>query len=221
LARSSYRFCARCQAVACTLALTILFGFSVATAEETPTPADTLQIDSLADQGLDIAGTGGDTLLYVPPEKEPAAGEVTSRTDLERHLTQNPTAALFKSMLVPGLGQVGNHRYFKALLFAGLEGWFVSRAIHYGRQASDAATYYRAQTDVTLRYLAYNDYSRKRSNRNKFIWFAGITTFISMFDAYVDAHLSGSPTAERNEKYSFDVYPDESGGVTASLSFNF
>jgi hypothetical protein len=170
---------------------------------------------------LNVPGSAADTLLYVPPENPSAAGEVTNRTDLEKHLTQNPTAALFKSMVIPGLGQLGNRDYFKAVLFAGLEGWFVSKAIHYGRQASDASDYYEAQTDVTLRYLAYNDFDKKRKSRNKFIWFAAITTFVSMFDAYVDAHLSGSPTEDRNQKYTFDVYPDEEGGVTASLSMNF
>jgi hypothetical protein len=43
-------------------------------------------------------------------------------------------------MLLPGWGQLGNRRYLKAILFAGLDAWFVGAAIHYGRQAREFRT---------------------------------------------------------------------------------
>jgi len=187
-------------------------------ADENPPSPDSLSTDTLAAEPAPVAI---DTIPFVPPVNPYLAGEVANPVDLEKHLTQNPTAALFKSMLVPGLGQLGNRRYFKAALFAGLEGWFISKAVYYGRKASDAQKFYDAQTDPSLRYFAYTELDQKRKSRNKFIWFAGITTFVSMFDAYVDAHLSGSPTDKRNDRLGFEVSPDDEGGVKAALSYAF
>jgi hypothetical protein len=162
-----------------------------------------------------------DTSLYYPPADPTAAGNVTNPVDLEKHLRQNPTVALFKSMFVPGLGQLGNGRYVKAIVIAGLEGWLISRAVYWGRKASDARDDFDNAIDVVDRNRLYSIYDEKRKNRNKFTWFAGITIFVSMFDAYVDAHLSGSPTDKRNEQFSFDVIPDDQGGVSASLAYSF
>ena len=169
-----------------------------------------------------------DTILYVPPPVLSTGARVTNPLNLEEHLYQNPTGALFKSMLVPGWGQYGNHRYVKAGVIVGLQAWFISSAVHYGLQASDARDRYESATEVYDRNVWHDYLDNKRKNRNKFIWFAGIVTFLSMFDAYVDAHLSGSPLEQRYEqadqkqqdKLSFDVVPDQDG-VKASLSLNF
>jgi hypothetical protein len=42
-----------------------------------------------------------------------------------------------------------------------------------------------------------------------------------MFDAYVDAHLSGSPMAGRNRKFDVGVVNDGRGGSTVQLAFRF
>lgn len=147
--------------------------------------------------------------------------DVTNPVDLERHLTQRPTVALFKSMLVPGLGQFGNHRYVKAALFAGLEGWLTWKMLHFNHLASDARKAYLAETDYNRRLALYYDYDSRRRSRNKYAWFTGLTIFVSMFDAYVDAHLSGSPADKRNEKIRFGVLPDDQGGAQALVSCSF
>jgi len=219
LDRRNFRFCVSWSAVGLVCLLPVM---SAQASEAVPPPpeptADTVRIDSAA---ADTVIQKVDTLAFVPPANPYLAGEVANPVDLETHLTQNPTAALFKSLFVPGLGQLGNRRYFKAALFAGLETWFLSRAVYYGGKAGDAQDYYDAQTDTYTRAAAYTDLDQKRKNRNKFIWFAGITAFVSMFDAYVDAHLSGSPTDERNDKFGFEVAPSDDGGVKASVSFAF
>ena len=160
-------------------------------------------------------------MLFVPDTLVSKAADVRNPVDLERHLTQPPTLALFKSMLVPGLGQLGNHRYFKAVLFGGLEGLFIGAAIHYEQQASDAQELYTSAVDYNVRLRWYSFYDNKRKNRNKYIWFAGLTVFISMFDAYVDAHLSGSPADSRNDRFTLDVVPLEEGGMVAAVSYSF
>lgn len=162
-----------------------------------------------------------DTLIYHPTLDTAFGVQVTNTTNYEEHLTQNPTVALFKSMFVPGWGQVGNHRYIKAGVIAAAETYFTIRAVDHGRKASDFRSQWNASDDPDLRDIYYGKYMRERDKRNKFIWFAGITVFVSMFDAYVDAHLSGAPDNERNNKVDLRVGPDADGGAQAALSYSF
>lgn len=162
-----------------------------------------------------------DTIQFMPPYIEQGKVEVTDTTNYEKHLTQNPTVALFKSMLVPGLGQIGNHSYVKAGVFIVLETWFIGEAIHYGSQASDFKTKFENATDIYARDNYYQLYQDRRSARNKYTWFAGITIFVSMFDAYVDAQLSGAPDQPHEKKFDLDVRPDNKGGANLSLSMRF
>lgn len=162
-----------------------------------------------------------DTLLFVPSRDVSRAADVTNPVNFEDHLYQEPTAALVKSLLVPGLGQLGNRRYAKALFFAGLESWLIASTLHHGSLAKDAREAYLATEDLNLRRSYYYDYDAKRKNRNKYAWFAGLAIFISMFDAYVDAHLSGSPADARNDDVSLDLRPADNGGVAAQLTFRF
>jgi hypothetical protein len=162
-----------------------------------------------------------DTLLFQPLADSSLAVQVTNPVNYEKHLTQNPTVALFKSMFVPGLGQLGNRRYIKAFVIAGLETWFIGSAIHYGRQASDFRRQWDEADDVVSRNILYGLYEDSRDERHKFTWFAGIVIFVSMFDAYVDAHLSGSPAREKDGGIELEIVPQDNGGVSALLSCRF
>jgi hypothetical protein len=162
-----------------------------------------------------------DTVIYVPSMEQRPAGDVTNDVNLEKHLIQSPTKALFKSMLVPGWGQFGNKRVIKASVFIGLQAWFGYEAIRYGRQTHDAWASYEGMKDEESLLAAYSIYSDKRSSRNKYIWFFGLTALVSMFDAYVDAHLSGSPTNPRNDQFTVDIVPDAQGGARAQLALRF
>jgi len=190
---------------------------------------DTLQFDSLkidsvtSDTALITTPVQVDSVIFIPTMDVAPGKQVDNPEDFEQHLSQNPTVALFKSMLIPGLGQIGNRRYFKAALFIGLESWFIISAIHFGKQAHDYRQAYEAaaEDDLIARRYNYILYEDRRDNRNKFTWFAGLTIFISMFDAYVDAHLSGSPYNESRNNLSMDVQPDHKGGVRALVSYTF
>jgi hypothetical protein len=162
-----------------------------------------------------------DTVIYVPNMEQHPAGDVTNKVNLEKHLIQNPTIALFKSMFVPGWGQFGNRRVIKGTVIIGLQTWFGYEAIKYGRQTHDAWASYQGMSDETSLLHAYSIYTNKRSSRNKYIWFFGLTAMVSMFDAYVDAHLSGAPTNPRNDQFTIDVVPDVHGGATAQLALRF
>ena len=214
MTKRNFRFCVELIAVLVAAALP-----AIVFAQEQP--ADSAQADTLT--AIDSVATSStpDTLLFAPEPLTARAADVANPADLEKHLTQPPTLALFKSMLVPGLGQWGNRKYFKAVFFGGLEWTFIAAAVHYERQASDARELYTSAVDPNVRRVWYNFYDNKRKNRNKYIWFAGLTAFVSMFDAYVDAHLSGSPADSRNEKFTLDVVPNGDGGMSAALSYSF
>jgi hypothetical protein len=162
-----------------------------------------------------------DTIYYTPGAVRREAERVTNPINFEEHLTQQPTIALFKSMLVPGWGQLGNRKYLKAAIVIGLEGWLISEAYNNGRDASDAWDRFAAESDPYIRDALHADYQDKRAQRNKYTWFAGIVVFASMFDAYVDAHLSGAPEQVKVSKVDFDITPEFDGGVSASLSLRF
>ncbi len=161
-----------------------------------------------------------DTVLYDGKGLLVDANPVTSDIDFEKRLSQNPTAGLFKSMVIPGWGQLGNRRYVKAAIYAGLDAWFIGAAVHFGKQASDFREKYDDATDLDLRRDYYSLYLDRKDERNKYTWFAVIVTFISMFDAYVDAHLSGYPEKPKQSDLSFDVRPVRDGFM-ASVSLDF
>jgi hypothetical protein len=187
------------------------FGVLLLMGNQSPS-AQTIPVDSVPK---------ADTLVFVPQMEQRPAGDVTNQVNLERHLIQNPTGALFKSMLVPGLGQMGNRRWFKAGLFMSLQTWFALEAIRYGQETHSLKAQFESEPDTFRRQVIHVAYGNRRSDRNKFVWFFGLATFVSMFDAYVDAHLSGSPTNKRNDQFTVEIGPDPRGGATAMLSLHF
>jgi hypothetical protein len=159
-----------------------------------------------------------DTVLFEGTRIFDDISPVTNADNYEKRMFQPPTRALFKSMFVPGWGQWGNRRHLKAVILFGLDAWFVGSAIHYGGQASDFRSKWTAADNVDDARDYYSLYLDRRDERNKFTWFAVIITFLLMFDAYVDAHLSGFPAAEGVD---LSFRPEQSGTMTATLSYSF
>lgn len=188
-------------------------------------PADSVKVDSVeADSAIADSATTPekiDTVLYRPKINVTEANSVSNPTNYEDHLVQQPTIGLLKSALLPGWGQVGNHRYVKAGVFAGFQLWFVSAALHYGSAAADYRDNWNEATEPFARNEWYGLYQDHRDDRNKYTWFAVINSFVAMFDAYVDAHLSGSPDKQEGKSLSFDVVPDEEFGSRAVLTYRF
>jgi len=168
-----------------------------------------------------VALPAKDTILYIHKDIMNPYTLVNDSTNYETRLYQNPTKALFKSMLIPGWGQYGNKKYYKAVVYAALDIWLISNAIKYGGEASDLFKLYESDTTIAGRNSYYAQYETKKDSRNKYTWFAVIVSFISMFDAYVDAHLSGFPDKERFGDIDIDIRSDSDGGVKAVLQFPF
>ncbi len=197
----------------CTTILLYTFNLS---AQTEPVKSDSTHQnipDSLVEkQGGQIQRTA-DTLRYLPPSDLLSLPPISDTVDSESRLTQNPTSALFRSLLVPGWGQIVNKSYLKAGLYGGLQLYFASRAIHHARDAHDLYRSWESEADsnITVKNGIYDSYLVSADARNAHRWYFGITTMISMFDAYVDAHLSGRPrvrrerAAPRRNELSIDI----------------
>lgn len=166
--------------------------------------------------------TAIDTVLFDIQGQLDKTLPATDSSNYEKRLIQSPTKALFKSMLIPGWGQFGNKKTFKALIFAGIDTWIILSAVHHGKKAADLYDQFESAEDIGLRQEYYGMYLSRKDQRNKFTWFAVITSFVSMFDAYVDAHLSGYPELETNQDaISMDIVPVENNGAKLQFSYRF
>lgn len=137
---------------------------------------------------------------------------------------QSPTAAMFKSLLVPGLGQIGNRKYLKAALVIGGETYLFLRWLDFRNQTVDARAAFEAEDNISLRGELFTKFENVRENRNLNAWLTGTVIFASMIDALVDAHLSKFPTPEK--KLSFDLKPTSAeslpvSGFAAKLTWRF
>jgi hypothetical protein len=123
---------------------------------------------------------------------------------------KSPMGALLRSIAVPGWGQFYNGKYIKGTVVAVTETYFILRAAHWWKKAEDQ--YSLIQTlQENQRDAAFLTYENYRGSRNDFLWLTALTVFISMFDAYVDAHLSG---------FDVDLTPDfEDSNPQAKLTF--
>ncbi len=194
-----------------------------------PTLADSTDVDTSETAVDSLPETNAivvDTLLFRPGQTLALYRPATDTLDTERCLIQNPTLALFKSALLPGWGQMGNQRYIKALFFAGLDAWMVGGAIHYGRQAAGFYRRYESEDASTSQGLMnrnelYAIYEDHKNDRNKMTWFAVIITFVAMFDAYVDAHLSGFPVLDESHRLGIKMEPTDAGEIQAIVTLRF
>ncbi|UCD18052.1 MAG: hypothetical protein JSV44_03855, partial [Candidatus Zixiibacteriota bacterium] len=132
--------------------------------------------------------------------------------------TQHPTIALFKSMLVPGWGQIGNGKYVKAGIIIALEATLIGTYLHYRNKTDDAESDFLSapESDRPWRFEEYED---ARDQRNRFGWYTATLIFLSMFDAYVDAHLARFP--ERKDNISIDISPQVDEYVWLKVEYCF
>jgi len=160
--------------------------------------------------------------LYLTEQSEPTAeleGAVYADQPLDTaRETQNPTVALFKSMMVPGWGQIGNRQYIKAGIIIALEATLIAAIVHYAGETADAKEAFEAAEGLE-RELKFQRYLDAKDNRNRNSWFLGTVIFLSMFDAYVDAHLAGFPQV--SEKVSIRLGTSEDFLLAARCEWRF
>ncbi|MFC1683280.1 DUF5683 domain-containing protein [Candidatus Zixiibacteriota bacterium] len=104
--------------------------------------------------------------------------------------TKSPNGAMIRSLMVPGWGQLYNEQYIKTGLVAIAEGLLIGGAIvEHQRSLDDYAIYDDTTRTDAARNAAYLRYSRRVNKRNDYLWYLAGAKFLSMVDAYVDAHL--------------------------------
>jgi hypothetical protein len=136
----------------------------------------------------------------------PGAPRSAARADSMVRHHPRPFFVMLRSAAVPGLGQVTNHAWLKAIVVVAGEGYLGYRAWHAWRQELDAIdranaaavlitqaggssdpvgeAFYTAARD---RYLA--DADRHYNAKINFIWWTAAAHLLQMADAYVDAHF--------------------------------
>lgn len=142
----------------------------------------------------------------------PAAGRDTS-------FWQHPTGKLFKSVIFPGWGQYANGKYQKAAIFFTMETYFIVRAIHFFGKTRDEYDRFI----LTEERVDFNAYDNARKTRDKFYWFVAGTIFISMWDAYADAHIKPfEETKDRGDEFwGWDNNPPDLGPPPFNLALTF
>lgn len=133
--------------------------------------------------------------------------------------TQNPTRALFKSIFIPGWGQFGNKKYIKAGIIFSIESTFIVNLIHFAKKTTDARREFDIATDDRLIPGLYDKYKSAKDHRNLYSWLTGTVIFISMFDAYVDAHLARFPKID--DRLSVHLDPGNGAEWVVKLKFAF
>lgn len=144
----------------------------------------------------------------------------TIPVDPELQQRHSPHKATIMSLVVPGLGQVYNKKYWKVpIIYAGLAG-----TLYFAFQERDQfnnlkeAYIKRVDDDPTTVDTKYQNYSNEnmlnlidyhRRNRDLLFIASGIVYALNVVDAAVDAHL-----------YYFDLSDDLSASIRPNVEFD-
>jgi len=102
--------------------------------------------------------------------------------DLPKRKIPMKAAAL---SLLPGCGQIYNESYLKSGIVIGLEAGLVGLAIYHNGKYQDARKKYR----ISGSPQDYSDYVFYHDQRQSDYFWIGTVVFLSIIDAYEDAHL--------------------------------
>lgn len=106
-------------------------------------------------------------------------------------MQKSPTGAMLRSALIPGWGQFYNESYWKIPVFWGISGWFIYLWIDRNNLYNDYKDLYQQSLSESSSYSStYKDYRDfYRDARDQYAIYLGLTYFLNIIDAYVDAHL--------------------------------
>jgi hypothetical protein len=174
---------------------TAIWGKSHAAAQDTPLADSTHPLTIPDTTFVPSSAVGSDTVTLEPNLYHPDADTIlinAYRSDATPRRFPSPTLTMFKSVAFPGWGQYTNRKYLKAGLVFVVESYFIYQSVYFARKASDWRDKWRAAPeDQKVQY--FNKYSSYRDTRNSNLWYTALVVFLSMFDAYVDAHLATFP----------------------------
>jgi len=106
-------------------------------------------------------------------------------------MEKSPMGAMLRSALFPGWGQFYNEAYWKIPIIWGVSAWF----IYMWKDRDDNYQFYRRLYNNSLDETSNGNSNFKqlrdfyRDDRDLFAIYLGLTYFLNLIDAYVDAHL--------------------------------
>jgi len=131
--------------------------------------------------------------------------------------SKSPMGALLRSVAFPGWGQFYNKKYLKAGLAFGAETTFLTlMAIEWKRMDDHKKLFDSMSQDHPDKSWEYEQYKFYQNRKNLFLWSTIATIFVSMFDAYVDAHLYDFD--KEMERIGLEIYPDSENKLSFKLS---
>lgn len=115
--------------------------------------------------------------------------------------SKSPWNAVLRSAILPGLGQVYNESYWKVPVVWGFIGWFGYNWWENNKQYKEYRSLYQNSLDQGKENFIYKRIREfYRDQRDLFAIYLGLTYFLNMVDAYVDAHL-----------FNFDLLTNNNG----------
>jgi len=130
---------------------------------------------------------------------------------------KSPMGALFRSVAFPGWGQFYNGKYFKSTVVFGTETTFITLAvIEWGRRNEHKRNFQNLPQDHPDKDWEFEQFKFYEDRRNLFLWITAGIVFISMFDAYVDAHLYNFDR-EKVPDFSISLIPEYKQGKEMNL----
>lgn len=121
------------------------------------------------------------------------ATKTTSDLDSVFIMQKSPTGAMLRSAVLPGWGQFYNESYWKIPIIWGLSAWFISAWIRQNKNYKHYSDLYNNSLLETSNNQYKDSYKRVRNayrdDRDLFAIYLGLTYFLNIIDAYVDAHL--------------------------------
>ena len=125
----------------------------------------------------------------------------------------SPGSAALRSLVLPGWGQAANRAWLKSAGFLGAYGGLLAWAVSLNQDKMDAVGRLNAAESAEDIAFWTLEVDRFDNDRNAKYWLMGLTTLLSMVDAYVDAHLKGF---DRRMDAEVGCLPSAEGGVAGA-----
>ncbi len=112
---------------------------------------------------------------------------------------EQPRFVMFRSLVIPGWGQLHNHAWFKAVGVAAGEGYMISRIVDDQKQLDRLVAQVTALPDSPERDRVLAEYDDRFNQRLGRQWLLGAVVAYALIDAYVDANFRGFDVEFQND----------------------
>ena len=135
--------------------------------------------------------------------------------------SKSPMGALFRSVAFPGWGQFYNEKYLKALVAFGFETTYIVLTVDEWIKADRSKKDFEEAQNYSDSLYQFDLYQYHRDQRNLYLWVVSGIIFISMFDAYVDAHLYNFDKIKMKDLEGGLALKPEDRRINLLVNYNF